>query len=120
MLINDFYTCHDIRQSDNEFNCRIVFNEGHDIFKGHFPDHPVVPGVCMMEIVKELLQSQVDKTLMLSNADNVKFLRLITPDVQPIIKISWKETEGGYHANATFSMDSSVLFKLGGQYVIAK
>ena len=55
MLINDFYNCHDIEAHENEYGCRIVFNAAHDIFKGHFPGQPVVPGVCMMEMVKELL-----------------------------------------------------------------
>ncbi len=116
MLRNDFYTCHDIVQGDHEYNCRIVFNADHAIFTGHFPDHPVVPGVCMIEIVKELLQSEVNKPLMLNHADNVKFLQLITPGVEPFIKISWKESENGYHVNAILKSDSAVHFKLSGQY----
>lgn len=43
MLINDFYTCHDSVQSDNEFSCRIGFNESHAIFNGHFPGSPLCP-----------------------------------------------------------------------------
>ena len=117
MLRNDFYTCHDIAYSDGEINCRIDFNADHAIFKGHFPDHPVVPGVCMMEIVKELLQDHLKKALMLSHADNVKFLQLIIPGVQPSVKLSWKEKEGTYHLNAIFKTESAVHFKLAGVYV---
>lgn len=56
MLINDFYTTTNVQQNDADYSCLIVFNAGHSIFSGHFPGHPVVPGVCMMEIVKELMQ----------------------------------------------------------------
>lgn len=117
MLLNDFYTCQDVVQSHTEFSCVAIFNAGHDIFKGHFPGHPVVPGVCMMEMVKELVQRQVGKSLMLRSAGNVKFLQLITPDSQPLISISWKENESGYSVNASFRSDASFLFKLDGKYV---
>ncbi len=117
MLINDFYTCHEIDIQDNVYNCRIVFNADHSIFKGHFPGQPVVPGVCMMEIVKELLQTQLDKPLMLRSARNVKFLGFITPDVTPGVKITWKEHEGGYSVNASFNSETAALFKLDGSYM---
>ncbi len=117
VLINDFYNCHDIETHENEYGCRIVFNAEHDIFKGHFPGQPVVPGVCMMELVKELLQTQLDKPLMLSSARNVKFLGFITPEVQPIVKITWKSVESGYGINASLSSGGNTLFKLDGVYV---
>jgi 3-hydroxymyristoyl/3-hydroxydecanoyl-(acyl carrier protein) dehydratase len=73
----------------------------------------------MMEIVKELLQNEVNKPLMLSHADNVKFLQLITPGVAPTIKITWKENETGYAVNAVFKTDAAFHFKLTGNYIIA-
>jgi len=117
MLLNDFYTCQDVIRNDADFSAVIIFNAGHDIFKGHFPGHPVAPGVCMMEIVKELLQQQTGKKLMLHTAGNVKFLQLITPDSQPLLNLQWKENENGYSVNATFRSESSFLFKLDGKYV---
>lgn len=116
MLINDFYNCLDIHKGENEFNCRVVFDPGHAIFKGHFPGQPVVPGVCMMEIVKELLQQQTDKSLVLRNAGNVKFLQLITPEIQPTVNISWKEGNAGYSVSASFNNGGATLFKLNGNY----
>lgn len=116
MLINDFYTCHDVVNNEHELSARIVFNAGHAIFNGHFPGQPVTPGVCMMEIVKELLQNQVGKSLMLHNARNVKFLQFVTPAMQPIAYVSWKESQAVYIVSASFSLESTVLFKLDGSY----
>ena len=118
MLMNDFYTCHEMQQGDNEITCRLVFNADHSIFKGHFPGQPVVPGVCMMEIVKELLQYKINKPLRLGKADNVKFLQLIVPGIEPGIKITWKENENGYSVNAIFKTETASHFKLSGQYVV--
>ncbi len=116
MLINDFYTCHDIETAEGSISCRIIFNDQHSIFKGHFPGQPVVPGVCMMEIVKELLQQQVGKTLVLRSSKNVKFLGFITPSIQPAVKITWKQTDDSYALNTVFSNGDASLFKLDGVY----
>ncbi len=116
MLMNDFYNIEYMLREPNSFSCKIAFNTQHDIFKGHFPGQAVVPGVCMMEMVKELLEQQTDKNLWLRNAGQVKFLQLITPDVQPTINISWKETGRSMNVNASFKNDSADLFKLSGNF----
>ena len=114
--MNDFYSIEYLQREPNSVSCRIVFNAQHDIFKGHFPQQPVVPGVCMMQMVKELLEAQTDQNLWLRNAGQVKFLQLITPDVQPTINISWKQEDAGYNVKAAFSNDTSDLFKLSGSF----
>lgn len=116
MLLNDLYTISDTQTSDNKIGCRIVFDAEHAIFGGHFPGQPIVPGVCMMEMVKELVQQQTGKQFVLRTAGNVKFLRLITPDIQPIASISWQQNGDSYKVNASFSGDTAVLFKLDGHY----
>ena len=105
-----------MESSEAELSCRIVFNADHDIFKGHFPGQPVVPGVCMMEIVKELLQNKVNKPLVLQNARNVKFLGFISPDMQPVANIKWKQSDAGYMVTASLGINGSALFKLDGNY----
>lgn len=116
MLMNDFYSIEYMQREPNSLLCKVVFNTQHDIFKGHFPGQPVVPGVCMMEMVKELLEQAVDKALWLRNAGQVKFLQLITPDVQPMINVSWNENKGSMTVNASFKSDTSDLFKLTGSF----
>lgn len=93
-----------------------VVNTQHDIFKGHFPGQPVVPGVCMMEMVKELLEQQTDQRLWMRNAGQVKFLQMITPDVQPMVEISWKQTGKNFNVNASIKNNASDLFKLSGDF----
>jgi 3-hydroxyacyl-[acyl-carrier-protein] dehydratase len=117
MLKDDFYSCSDIVTADGEYSCKIVFKGDHDIFKGHFPGNPVVPGVCTIAIVKELLQLQVGKPLMLRSTGNVKFLQLVTPDICPVIKINWKADGEGYVVKASLTRDEAALFKFDGNYV---
>ena len=119
MLLNDFYTCHDLQSGEQDITCRIEFDSAHAIFEGHFPGNPVVPGVCMMEIVKELLMEQVKVPLVLHTSGNVKFLNLITPGIKPNIKIDWKKTEDGYSAKASISIENTTYFKFDGTYRLA-
>lgn len=115
MLMNDFYTIEYLQREPNSFSCKVAFNTHHDIFKESHAQ-PVVPGVCMMEMVKELLEQQTDKLLWLRDAFLVKFLQLITPDVQPVINVSWVPINQGYTVNASFENDKASLFRLSGNF----
>lgn len=118
MLMNDFYTVQDLQSDEGSLQCRVIYNASHAIFEGHFPGQPVVPGVCTIQMVKELLEQQLDKKLLLRSTGQVKFLQLILPDVQPEVTISWKETEQGYLVNAVLKKEAD-LFKLTGTFEVA-
>ena len=118
MLKNDFYTVHELQPGDHSLACRIRFNAGHDIFKGHFPQQPVVPGVCMMQIVKELLEEQTGRRYLLSQVPQVKFLQLILPETEPEVTITWQEDDGLLSVNAMFKKDGAALFKMNGKFKI--
>jgi len=60
---------------------QINLNVNHSVFEGHFPDQPVLPGVCQIEIITQLLESTMDKTLTLVKSKNIKFLKMIDPHV---------------------------------------
>jgi 3-hydroxyacyl-[acyl-carrier-protein] dehydratase len=115
MLMSDFYTVHELQSSNDRLSCLIVFNQTHRIFEGHFPQQPVVPGVCTIQIVKELLEQQLDRKLILRSASQVKFLQLITPDIVPEVSISWKQTGETYSVNAVLKKDKD-LFKFSGMF----
>ncbi len=82
MLIKDFYTIQTVNQIDaNTIHVNIQLNKNHDVFNGHFPGNPVTPGVCMIQTIKEITQTQVNSLLFLQNISNVKFTALINPNV---------------------------------------
>ena len=88
MLLKDFYTINTIdKKDDHNFVVTININENHDVFKGHFPGNPVMPGVCMMQIIKELTEQITKSTLLLKTLTNVKFMALINPFVTPELRL---------------------------------
>lgn len=109
--MNDFYTLSDIVAGENKWEGKIAFNAAHAIFKGHFPGQPVVPGVCMMQIVKEVLEFAMNKKIQIQQAGQVKFLQLITPDITPVIHLEWTAAEDALSVNVTFKAERD-LFKM--------
>lgn len=88
MLLKDFYSVESLEKKDEKnYVVWIKLNKTHDIFKGHFPDNPVTPGVCMMQIVKELSESFTERKLFMSQVSNVKFMALINPETHADLRL---------------------------------
>lgn len=57
----------------------IQLNPRHIIYTGHFPGHPVTPGVIQMQIVHELLERQFCQDIKLLTMSQCKFLNILNP-----------------------------------------
>lgn len=77
----------------NKIAAVIQINASHEIFDGHFPGQPVLPGVCMLQISQELIEKATASSLVMESTGQVKFLSMVVPqNAQEIsIEISWKE-----------------------------
>lgn len=88
MLLKDFYIINSLENIDGQkYVANIRLNKDHKVFSGHFPGNPVTPGVCMMQIIKELTQEVVNTPLTMKSASNIKFMALINPEVNPELKL---------------------------------
>lgn len=116
ILLNSFYTVTELDSEANKLNAVIEIDPAHEIFKGHFPNQPVVPGVCMVQIVKELMEQLTNKKLLFSKGHQLKFLQLIVPAKEEAIQvhISWNQEGAQYHTTADFKRNNETAFKLSG------
>ena len=89
MLLGNFFNISDKIITGKHVLVNIDINAMHPIFDGHFPGQPVVPGVCMMQMVKELLETVIEKKTQLSKADHLKFLAVINPLENPGIQVEF-------------------------------
>ncbi|PRD54774.1 3-hydroxyacyl-ACP dehydratase [Sphingobacterium gobiense] len=88
-MLPDFYHVANITSRSNNIHiAEVHLNPVHAIFEGHFPGNPVAPGVCMMQILKELMEEIEQKELFLVYASNVKFTALINPNENPILQFA--------------------------------
>ncbi|RLD81389.1 MAG: 3-hydroxyacyl-ACP dehydratase [Bacteroidetes bacterium] len=120
MILENFYTIENkiVDEDKVNYTFEIMINNKHDIFKGHFPGNPVMPGVCMMQIIKEITQSIVGQKLFMEKCSNVKFLALINPDTNPNLTLELKITqlEGIIKVRNTTKFDDTVALRLSAQY----
>lgn len=98
MLIKDFYTIENIEKVDDDNHIvSISLNKDHDIFKGHFPDNPILPGVCTLQILKEIAEKLQGKKLSMKSARSIKFTAKVNPYTHPNlnmhIHLSWTEEQ---------------------------
>ena len=66
-------------------------------FQGHFPGHPVLPGIAQLSLVLGLIQQEVNQPLSLSNVSRIRFKQLILPDDRIRIQVVPKENEAGVY-----------------------
>lgn len=116
MLLNSFYTVSELRQEAQELHAVIHINPAHAIFEGHFPGQPVVPGVCMVQIVKELTEQITAKKLLFSKGHQIKFLQLLVPAKEDALQvtIALREEDGCYHIQSGLKKNNESVFKLSG------
>ena len=120
MLLQDFYKIISLEKKDDQkYLSVLLINEKHDVFKGHFPGNPIMPGVCMMQIIKELTEQITESTLIMQSLSNVKFMALINPEVNPelCLELDITTTEEGTVKvkNVTF-FNETIALKLGSVY----
>jgi 3-hydroxyacyl-[acyl-carrier-protein] dehydratase len=114
ILLNDFYTILQRTPAPGVVKATIAINKKHRILEGHFPGLPVVPGVCMLQIVRELMEVTSGKDLKLTEADNMKFLSVINPEqnTDVDVTINYTEEAGKFNINATLFAGTVTFFKL--------
>jgi len=63
------------------------------IYKAHFPGHPITPGVCIVQMVQELLQELVQRDLCLIEAKNVKYVAIVSPEEITELTVTFSKIE---------------------------
>ena len=114
--INGLFSMAEIEHSGNTIKARVLINGKHIIFKGHFPDYPVVPGVCLIEMIKESFCRSVAPGARLAEAEWVKFIKAVEPgkNSELEIKIEYFCQETGWKISASIQQGAEQFMKFKG------
>ena len=122
MLLKDFYNVILLENPmGSKYIATIIVNENHEVFKGHFPGNPIMPGVCMMQIIKEISEQITECSLFMQTLTNVKFMALINPFVSNklLLELEINITEEGLvKVKNTTYFNETVALKLSSVYKI--
>ena len=119
ILAGDFYTVVSTVKEADKIQAILKINPEHAIFSGHFPGQPVVPGVCMMQIVKELLESATSRSLRLHTGLDLKFLSVIDPGKNNTIHTETNYSvlaSGDINVTARLFYNETTFFKFKGVF----
>lgn len=98
----------------------IIIDEASEILNGHFPGQPVVPGACMVQLVKDVLEEVLQISLLQKRAGSIKFISMLLPDNSLPAKlfITYKiEDDGVISVNAKLLNNNAACFKFQAAYI---
>ena len=115
MLNNSFYIA-TLMSNDaalGHAQYEITFSKNHPIFKGHFPNQPVVPGVTLIQMTKELVVSGFRFPFKMNSIISTKFLQVINPldNKSYILNLSIRQEGNTYLIDATLKAEDISTFK---------
>jgi 3-hydroxyacyl-[acyl-carrier-protein] dehydratase len=118
MLINDLYNIEHKESDANSIRALVILRKDHKIFDGHFPGRPVLPGVCMIQIVREILQDERHIIVQLSSSDSIKFLSVINPQETDRFNVLLELNlyQNSYHVQVSFFSGPLTYFKFKGVF----
>ena len=114
-LTDDFFIFEAFRETENGFEADLRTNPEHFIYKSHFPQNPITPGVCVIQIAGELLERKLNRKVYLKTLKNVKFLSVIIPTEGKKIRYVFSNiayVENGFKAQVTVCDNDIVYAKI--------
>lgn len=99
---------------------QLQINKEWPIYKAHFPGHPITPGVCIVQMIQELLQVVLGREVSLRKAKNVKYLSIISPEEADELSVSFTKIEeqpdGSLKVQAQVASGETVYTKLSATF----
>jgi len=115
MILKDsFFTIKNQDTAEDTVDFRIKLNAAHFVFKAHFPNNPITPGVLLIQMIKELFGSLKGRKFKLNTLKNVKFSAPINPIQFPEIdcSLNFSEKENFYYVKAVIKENETIFAKV--------
>lgn len=96
---------------------RVRLDASHPVYGGHFPGHPMLPGVCTLQIVRECLRRGTGRRFRYTAIRECKFLGMIVPQADDLLDIDIRLADDGPAAKklvCTVANDGKTALKLKG------
>lgn len=119
--ISQLYTFQQLPTSDTgQLNVRVEISENHAVFDGHFPGLPILPGVYLIQIIKDSLNTFLPGNYNARAVDFVKYLVPVEPNKNNVLRLEMtlKESDSNMVVSAnSYFEDNTVHFKFKGEFV---
>jgi 3-hydroxyacyl-[acyl-carrier-protein] dehydratase len=122
-ILESLFSVKKLELNDGEILAVVVLNEDCEIFKAHFPSDPITPGVCQLNLLKDLLyQAYPQKTFTLQTASQIKFVEALRPaksrEIQ--VQIQTTFTDESMSISSSIFDDKQIFLKAKINYAISE
>ena len=110
LLENKYYQMEEATVCGMKGMFRIRLLPDCDIYRGHFPGHPVCPGVCHIETIKECAMRLMGKKISIHTIRQCRFLSVATPSVCSEVNVTMDicPVEEGFKITVRIADDTRV------------
>ena len=112
LLKNDLYQIISSEKSEDSCTYTLRITDKHPLFKGHFPGSPVLPGVCILQIFKELAEENLstEKPLVYSEIKQCKFVTPVAMNQPATILVTFtlRQEENAWNISATMKSEIAI------------
>ena len=115
MLIKNYYTILDRCTDSSAEVFRVSLNKDCDVYRGHFPEKPVCPGVCNLQMIVECASLVAGAGLRIGSIKQCRLTTLVTPVDYPVVEVSvtlLPSDDGSYHLEAAIGQAADVYLSL--------
>lgn len=114
ILKDNLYTIMSQSVAENDADFRIALDAEHFIYRAHFPNNPITPGVCLIQLVVELFGWVRGRNFSIKSLKKIKFTAPISPVTSPEVGVSlhFAESEGGWQIKALVKEGDTVFAKM--------
>lgn len=116
MDLTDIYTIAPMPGEDGTYRYRVLLNPRHEVFRGHFPGQPVMPGVCMLAIIKDCVEDALGKEVRLAYIRSCKFTAVVDPGKTTALEAAFTLTPT-LCLQATLTAAGAIALKLKAQLI---
>src|SRR5688572_27912277 len=117
MLLGSFFNIASSSKDAHTAHATLTINAEHQIFKGHFPELPVVPGVCQTQMLCEAVNEILGSNYEVAEASSIKFLALLNPKETSQVQLELKfdrPTDDSISVKASYTWGDTTYFKFRG------
>ena len=117
----DLITFDKLEQNDSGYTLPFSINNESEVFEGHFPNQPILPGVVMIELVQRAVEQVLSFKLEVKSAGTFKFLKMIDPIVLSSANLIFSiiVKEDSWRVKAQIKNNDDIYFKADVQYLKA-
>ncbi|MDR2138334.1 MAG: beta-hydroxyacyl-ACP dehydratase [Tannerella sp.] len=86
-MLSDYYTVNSRWTEGDTTVFEVSLNPVSAVYRGHFPDMPVAPGVCNIQMIKECVERLTGRRLMIRYLAQCRLTTLLNPQQHPDLQV---------------------------------